>query len=276
MVGINDLPKKLYRYRKLDGIHDDEWRAQEIDSILSKGAFIPSGLHRMNDLLEFPLCLTNYAPKKLSAVAKQYDAWLTKSSISTIVSLAKSGHLDMISSEMRKLMMERFSILCVSESVKSPMLWGLYGDSGKGICIEIDTKSVNIQDDHSTGEIVTSPDMLENGFHKVRYSNTRPKMELWEYICALNERAPGSEYSKKFVDFLFIKSDEWMKEAEYRVAFRGEANCSFVVTGTKNVFIGPAVSPDNKDLAQLIAKYPGHNYIKTKASPSKYAIIQDR
>ncbi len=84
----------------------------------------------------------------------------------------------------------------------SPMMWGLYGDKRKGICIEIEYDKINFPD-----SVIKGP---------VKYKQRLKKQH--EIDCRIKTQKGLLYYIKKHQkELFFTKQNSWSRENEYRV-----------------------------------------------------------
>lgn len=87
----------------------------------------------------------------------------------------------------------------------SPLMWGVYGDKRKGVCIELDYSKLEFKDT-MLKDIVT----YEDNFNSI--------IELDFQIATIEEiHSFITKHSKRI---FFTKQDDWSKEREYRIVSR--------------------------------------------------------
>lgn len=84
----------------------------------------------------------------------------------------------------------------------SPLMWGVYGDKRKGVCIELDYSKLGFKDT-MLKDIVTYEE------------NISSTIDLDSKIVTIEEISPFIIKNRKRI--FFTKQDDWSKEREYRI-----------------------------------------------------------
>ena len=141
-------------------------------------------------------------------------------------------------------------MICLSETYKSPLLWGHYGDRGKGICLGFDVKPYDYEYD----------DILAGGsgvFFKVKY-------ELDKIGPGYNSGVSHSAFRPDWLNYGIVKSKEWEYEKEWRMCRYKEdleANKEDLISGLyyfpfgnefmlREVLIGPRFKYEESNLEE--------------------------
>jgi len=110
------------------------------------------------------------------------------------------------------------------------LLWAHYADSFKGYCLEFKTDIYPF-----------------SKLRKVTYSNCIPSFDLVSFVSDYNE--------DQFVDSLFLKSQDWHYENEYRL-LHDKVNINYIYPpdSLKAIYFGPRMKLENKEILCLILK----------------------
>jgi len=148
--------------------------------------------------------------------------------------------------------LNNMGVCSFSLSSSSPMLWGQYANSGRGIALEFE-----IPDDE-----------INHTFFKVRYSYERALFRPIE-LYRMNDSTIRDITHK----LLCTKSIEWFPEFEIR-SFSGQANLALPCAGEiKRIILGPKISSD--DIAYLQNKFNSSIFATSKLSQANYDVIID-
>lgn len=102
------------------------------------------------------------------------------------------------------------ALMSFTTNVESPTMWGLYGDGGKGVCLEFQFPQVEVPNEKWEGQKVAEfKSGKEDGeklyeLHKMNYSNDGSRM-LWK------EGKSGTR------DLMLYKANTWDFEEEFRI-----------------------------------------------------------
>src|ERR1700722_4063793 len=129
---------------------------------------------------------------------------------------------------------EKFRMLCFSESVQSPLMWGHYCDCHAGFALQFDTNHTFFQ-----GRLA-----------KVHYANERPK---------INDPFPGFSIP-------LTKNEEWIYEKEWRIVQEAATTMPHYeilpVESIKSIYFGLRMSPLVREEIQTALNAESHAHIQ--------------
>ena len=166
---MSQLPKLLFKYRSLSG----EKGIQRVFEIIDKHELYFPSRAELNEPFEA-------VGKKLQIKNGGYAG----------ISIAMASEEEISPLAERR---DGFRILSLSEECFSPLMWGLYADSGTGICLCFRTDG-----SFSVAEKVQYPDEDDS------YFNEKKEVEIDQIDTAVKEE-------------LFYKSHDWLYENEWRI-----------------------------------------------------------
>lgn len=86
-----------------------------------------------------------------------------------------------------------------------PVMWGIYADKRKGVCIELDYNEIE--------RLVYSNDCIAKS---VIYEKNLPPLHVIPNCC-INEESIKEHINKNLTPLFFTKSESWKMECEYRI-----------------------------------------------------------
>lgn len=123
-------------------------------------------------------------------------------------------------------------VSCFCETYKSTYMWGIYGDNGKGICLEYDYN--DIKDLIVNNNMAFVPVVYQEDFPNARklffeYIRTKETFET-NYLAA-------------------IKSSEWKQEREWRIIGRSEEKIGKNIQeiSPTQIYFGPNINAKDKE-----------------------------
>lgn len=256
------LPNKLpWNLNEIEILKPENWKARELDSLLSNQIQLTTPVSYFNDMFEVaPLYTANQIKKWTMRVRDQHLP--SKISSNLIDGFSSNEALESLK-ETRLNVFKLTQMICFSGDFASPALWGHYANGGKGLCFEI-------LPDQCSPLIRNKTDMVVNFafqrgiFGKVKYTTKRPSIDLAEYLPM-----GVFQYRWEFISSHFLtKHKDWRFENEYRVIFH-DPNASLKV-GISRVLLGPLFDPAIK--ADLQARFPGINFCNTRLSADSYKV----
>lgn len=138
-----------------------------------------ASLTGVNDMKEFTISINDESPQRLPMIFAMQDVRKAYKQISFTMDFDSS-----------------------IKGYASPLLWGVYGDKNKGVCIELDYNKLN---------------MPTNCFHDiVKYENkTRHQIEIPKDVVSINSLKSFIRSHQK--ELFFMKDKCWEHENEYRI-----------------------------------------------------------
>lgn len=275
---------KLYRYlpaegpyiweimKKTEGECQSAWKPHELRSaenlhqILNFSRFRFCPLKYLNDLFEASPVFIFRNKSKFEELLPQIPNDLQQSMTNA---LAFFDDHDIGSSHMSQYMKEinedQYSGQFFTANPFSPIMWGHYARSGKGICVEFETSSVIVHCQESTSIVLCLADTIDKIFRKVRYVDERPTIDAWEMLLTMINNHSSEDYMRRV---FFTKHIDWDYEEEYRVLFHGlDGELEMKIT---NVILGPKFDTEIK--SRLIDSYPSQNFIQSALSKTEYRV----
>lgn len=136
---------------------------------------------------------------------------------------------------------ESWRICCLSKSEQYGLMWSMYGDEHKGVCIEVEVEI----DAPSDNEKITISEYGDWLYGDVTYSLKSSKL---------------SDVSRRNITrVLFIKSKQWEHEQEIRFVHRkneNETNVYFPVKVNK-IYLGRRIDSDKACFIEKLCKLTG-------------------
>lgn len=167
-------------------------------------------------------------------------------------------------------------ISCFSKRNDSTLMWSHYADSHRGICIEYNFPA-------------------KDNYKKVKYTNKRPQMKLFNLISAfLGHTIVGKElkadeykYTKEILKPFFVKSIDWKYEDEVRCIYTTDdykkddieydGDNHFVKVGSiKKIFIGCKARGPKVDEILRLASHRKIPVVFMKESEDEFMIVPDK
>ena len=157
-------------------------------------------------------------PNDLTATDSEIKTWIKRFNVSniTVEDIRAKFTQDTFHEFIEKaneINRQRYNIFCLSRKWNESLMWGLYADSGKGICIGYNTLFINnayvLQIEKQNKKNVFFIDDNQDYYYavllKVKYdrTNTKPYNPIKQNIAAIKEG-------------LLHKEPKWMSEEEYR------------------------------------------------------------
>lgn len=202
----NNMKNSVYKYRD-----DNEWTYKGIKD----GELYLSPASKLND--EFELmpyvdltCFSQIKSIDFNAIKfDEYDDVRKR----ILENLKQVGTLDTedfftVFKQFLEVLKNEYGITSLSENGESPIMWGHYGDEGRGILIEYD---LNDLEEAMVGDLLYRD--VDYGDEKFDMSDTF----LATLSGEINDTAPTSDTLVKLLEYCFIKSSDWQYEKEIRI-----------------------------------------------------------
>ena len=154
-----------------------------------------------------------------------------------------------------------FRIGSLTTELKSNLMWAHYADSHRGFCVEYDFKDVDVN------QYLTHP-------MPVLYSNLRPQFpyELWLKETEERNGEHFEKLRKEILLALLTKDVAWEYENEWRIVMDARNSNAIKMPPISCVYLGVAISNENRKLILDIAKEKGFPVKQMKPNCSKYEL----
>ncbi len=169
---------------------------------------------------------------------------------------------DMMASQIVSLK-NNFRILCLTRNPQDILMWGYYGNSGKGICCGHKSEDIN------NGILkINSNHICVYGDIDYPSTDARPKLRA-------NTKDMADDIMNYIIECTFTKYHNWQHEKEFRYLLMGEDfgvnNFITIASKTDRIYLGCNSDevPLYKDLKMESSLY------KLKMSPQKYELVSE-
>lgn len=240
--------KKLYRYRSVN-----EYSKKDI---IEKSIWL-STANEFNDMYDSAVCFMEEINKeniqKAMRHVNQKSEYLNKL-LEKIFSKATEKNWEVMVQVMSKLnqiecekIRKSTLISCFCEKFDSAYMWGVYGEYGKGICIEYDYQEMAELAKHN--EMKLCPVLYRN-----EYANAESLF--------IEYKKTGETFNTNYL--ATIKSMEWKQENEWRIIGNTDKNKGENIRLIKPtcIYLGPYIDKKNRKEIVRIAQ---ENKIKCKS-----------
>ena len=263
-----NLPKYLYRYMAFPFEPDSQIAQEKIKRL--KALFVNSHFYMVSPLwfndpfdckafLTLEGCHETYWKERIQqyflAMAKKIRGVKGKRIIQQKMfngydddKKAYEEWLESSSENMHRNLLPLTGILSFSESPRNILMWSHYSDSHKGLCVQIDTATIKMDE--------------RKLLHKVEYCDGYPTMK--EYICKSKEGDPLNATRM----FLSRKSKAWEYEREWRLIVTSKdmrtvinEPFEFHQNSLSSVILGCDISDQNKKTLE--------NWVSERGCPLK-------
>lgn len=168
----------------------------------------------------------------------------------------RKDRLEML--QMREHLHERNGIICMSKRFSSPLLWGHYADSLKGLALGFDVD--------------------RTAFEKIKYCDARPTLS--DFSCSTFDEIT-SEHIKRLV---CMKFSAWNYEEEYRTFQRlrnpDENGNYFLSFSPKmrlaSVVVGPRSTLTRSDISAAVSDLVGVEAFKARAGFKRFEVVKNK
>ncbi len=275
---------KLYRYLPAEGPYIWEiqgksesesrknWKPHELRSaenlhqILRFSRFRFCPLKYLNDLFEASPIFVFRNKQKFEALMPQIPNHLHQSMANALAFFDDHDiGSNFMSQYMKGINEDQYSGQFFTANPFSPIMWGHYARSGKGICVEFETSSAIVHCQEATSIVSCQIDTIDKIFRKVTYIDERPTIDCWEMLLTMENNHASEDYMRRV---FFTKHKDWSYEDEYRVLFHGiEGELEMSIT---NIILGPKFDIEIK--SKLIDSYPNQVFIQSTLSKTEYKV----
>ena len=259
-------PQFLYRYRPAE----TKYFAEEIERAVHRQEIYLTRISDLNDPFEaLPFVFQN-SPREVREYLAKFERLFGRGvSISGIDFGEISRQRDIRKSKLRKLvgpslesanntvrilsvgmrhLRDQTAVACLSERWDSLLMWGHYGQSHKGVCVEYAPK-IGIAAGERVGPLA------------MEYAEQRPTVTILE-LMELSASA-GNENKENFFDMAraertfnsiaMTKPKEWEYEREWRIMKVGDDAADYFHVASlepKSILIGAKHSPETLDIVR--------------------------
>lgn len=146
--------------------------------------------------------------------------------------------------------MKNIGVTCFAERNDDHLMWSHYADRQTGFCLEFDTS--------------------QEPFSKVRevdYQDVYPEISMVDALI-------NNNYGQ-FINLLYIKSNSWKYEKEWRCIHKVAGTCfNYETEALKGVYFGPEIDDDSLDIICLILRgqNPNVKFWKGERSLENFSI----
>lgn len=148
----------------------------------------------------------------------------------------------------RQNLLSNFGVACFTEQCQNHLMWSHYANNHTGFCIGYDEALV-----------IQNPAVVASG--RVQYSSESPIHRFFS--------EPLEELLRKAV---FVKSQEWCYECEFRVIFDKQGILSLAADSIKEVILGCRAYPELREYVNNRLELEGIKYWQMQEDYSSYSL----
>ncbi|MDD4894188.1 MAG: hypothetical protein PHW54_02615 [Candidatus Omnitrophica bacterium] len=158
--------------------------------------------------------------KRAKMILENGEFWCSKfSELNDPMEGVFYGSKDLIDTIYTKKLQYKICSFSAKRALEKPYMWGYYANGFKGMAIEIEVDSGDVEE--------------------INYSNKIPSVDHLRSVCKTDDEV--------IVKIITIKSSPWKREAEYRFLIKDEKKYHKIGEITKVYFGNPYGGVDNKE-----------------------------
>ena len=179
----------------------------------------------------------------------------------------KTGEKLSLNEALQRWILQR-GILSLSKTPTDALLWSHYADGHKGLCLAFDTEKMKLDDKPDMGlvEYVPAPRYTQLFLSLVQEVGkfVKPWEKEHSYPKEVGDRFYSRQISRIAEESVFVKSEKWKYEEEFRIVSTHSGLYSYNPEGLRQVIFGSKASSGNiQRLKEIMAK-PEWQHVESK------------
>jgi len=158
-------------------------------------------------------------------------------------------------------------ILSLSKTPTDPLLWSHYAASHTGICLGFDIDKIQSESIFARDEVTYLAAPPYQAIFLSLAEQLGEFMRPWDkqsYPDELGDKFYTKQISELMRGNLFVKSEKWKYEEEYRIVQSNPGMQGFPPEALQVVILGTKTTAQNSKTIENILKIPGYSHVKFK------------
>ncbi|EEQ10949.1 hypothetical protein ymoll0001_2550 [Yersinia mollaretii ATCC 43969] len=157
-------------------------------------------------------------------------------------------------------------IFSLSKTASDALLWSHYGGAHKGLCLEFESDEISSKDVFSRGEIAYKQKPIYEEVFEELLLDFGNFVKPWEKDSSYSDEVADKFYTKQLSDLidanLYVKSEKWKYEEEYRLVSNKAGKIKFNASALKKIILGIHTSSYDINTIKNILTHPQYEHVK--------------
>ncbi|EOD4081501.1 DUF2971 domain-containing protein [Yersinia enterocolitica] len=157
-------------------------------------------------------------------------------------------------------------IFSLSKTASDALLWSHYGGAHKGLCLEFESDEISSKDVLSRGEIAYKQKPIYEEVFEELLLDFGSFVKPWEKDSSYSDEVADKFYTKQLSDLiganLYVKSEKWKYEEEYRLVSNKAGKIKFNAKALKKIILGIHISSYDINTIKNILTHPQYEHVK--------------